>query len=36
LEHYLELKPDAENREETEDIIEQLKRKLKEGALKDP
>ena len=31
LEHYLELKPDAENWEETEGIIEQLKEKLEEG-----
>jgi len=30
LKHYLELKPDAENRAETESIIEQLRQKLKE------
>lgn len=31
MEHSLELKPDAENREETEGIIEQLREKLREG-----
>lgn len=31
LEHYLELKPDAENWEETEGIIEQLKENLRES-----
>ncbi|MFH1007855.1 MAG: tetratricopeptide repeat protein [Candidatus Latescibacterota bacterium] len=31
LEHYLELKPDAENPEETEGIIEQLREKLREN-----
>jgi len=31
LEHYLELKPDAENREETEGIIEELKTKVRKS-----
>jgi len=31
LEHYLELKPDAENRQETERIIEELRAKVKES-----
>lgn len=30
LEHYLELKPDGENREETKRIIEQLREKVKQ------
>jgi len=31
LEHYLELKPDAENSAETEAIIKQLREKLREA-----
>ena len=31
LEHYLELKPEAENREETERIIEELREEVREG-----
>ena len=31
LEHYLELKPDAENWEETEGIIWELREKLRES-----
>jgi len=31
FERYLELKPDADNREETERIIEELRGKLKES-----
>ena len=31
LEHYLELKPDAENSEETDGIIEQLRKNLREN-----